>query len=295
MLDDTAVRQVQVEPSHVWIELQTVVGAHSGMYELMRFDGTTLRVEVKGFSSSPGASGLKDLDGDGVPEVVLDGTDTYVFCYACGQRYFSFPVLRWDGKAMQEVPMAPVAESTPAGQAINRAVSLAQAGLWKDAAATLDELKVEALSPELRMQAAILRLHSDTFAEQEQYGPFPMFNHLFYGDYQGAAATLRVATPHELYDRPAEVISGTAAMDWNDSTAGWITRTTDLLIGSPFAADDGARLAAAHFLRSWALLLQEHPDPAAALAEIEQAARLAPSDRFYQECAAYLRGRTKAG
>ena len=73
--------QMQVEPSHTWMALEGGAGAHSGVFELLNFDGQTLQVQVNGFSSSPGVGTLQDINGDGVPDVVLNATDYYVFCY----------------------------------------------------------------------------------------------------------------------------------------------------------------------------------------------------------------------
>ncbi len=47
-------------------------------------------------------------------------------------------------------------------------------------------------------------------------------------------------------------------------------------------------LAAARFLRGWAAYLLDPNDPTA-LADVQQAANLAPKDEFYINAAAYLR------
>ena len=85
-LDPTGLAQVDIDPKNIWLEAQGGAGAHSGCYDLLRFDGKQLHSEVSSCSSSPGDSRLEDVNGDGTPEVVLDATDYYVFCYACGVR-----------------------------------------------------------------------------------------------------------------------------------------------------------------------------------------------------------------
>ena len=91
---DGGLAQVQIEPSHTWLALEGGAGAHSGVFELLDFDGQTLRVQVNGFSSSPGVGTIRDVNGDGVPDVVLDASDYYVFCYACGVARDRVPGLR---------------------------------------------------------------------------------------------------------------------------------------------------------------------------------------------------------
>ena len=88
--------QVQVEPSQIWLELQSGAGAHSGCYDLFRFDGEALRLAASGFNSSPGAGWTADLNGDDNLEVILDQTENYVFCYACSVRLPQYQVLTWD-------------------------------------------------------------------------------------------------------------------------------------------------------------------------------------------------------
>src|SRR5207244_4359732 len=92
--------QVELDPKNIWLEAQGGAGAHSGCYDLLRFDGKQLHSEISSCSSSPGDSRLEDLNGDGTPEVVLDATDYYVFCYACGVRKINYTVMRWDGQQM---------------------------------------------------------------------------------------------------------------------------------------------------------------------------------------------------
>ena len=97
--------QVQIEPSHTWLALEGGAGAHSGVFELLDFDGQALRVQVNGFSSSPGVGTIQDVNGDGVPDVVLDASDYYVFCYACGVADIGFQVFAWDqanGRMMEQ-------------------------------------------------------------------------------------------------------------------------------------------------------------------------------------------------
>src|SRR5690606_31354764 len=77
---------------------------------------------------------LEDLDGDGIAEVVLDASDYYVYCYACGVVAWSEILYRWvDGRPM-EVPIAAVASDNQAAHDLTeQAAILAEAGLWRRA------------------------------------------------------------------------------------------------------------------------------------------------------------------
>jgi len=120
--------QVQVEPGQVWLELQSGAGAHSGCYDLLRFDGQELRLAASGFNSSPGAGWTGDLNGDGNLDVVLDQTEPYVFCYACSVRLRQYQVLTWDGQDLAEVRLneLPATAPQPLREANDRAVELAR-------------------------------------------------------------------------------------------------------------------------------------------------------------------------
>jgi hypothetical protein len=160
-LDPGSLTQVDVDPHFVWLEAQGGAGAHSGCYDLLRFDGQQLHDEASSCSSSPGAGGLKDLNGDGVPEVLLDATDHYVFCYACGVRLINYTVLRWDGQKMVEVVLEPVMGSPSAAlrDLTNQAVELAQHGFWKEAQATISQtLALSVQDQTASWDAALIRL-----------------------------------------------------------------------------------------------------------------------------------------
>ena len=96
-LGEGGVSQAPVEPSRLWLQVEGGVGAHSGAYHLYSFDESGFTLQAAGFSSSPGAGRVEDITGDGIGEVLLDASDYYVFCYACGVRYAHTNVLRWDG------------------------------------------------------------------------------------------------------------------------------------------------------------------------------------------------------
>ena len=292
-IQTNGVQQVQVEPSNVWLEVASGVGAHSGCYDLLRFDGTTLRKEVEGCNSSPFAGELRDLDGDGVAEVVLNDTDNYVFCYACGERKFSYTVYRWDGTQMSRMTLQPTIGEDQASRLTTLAVAQANLGLWKDAQATISRtLQLGQPSQTEQLYGAIIGMHAQDFATQVADGRFPLLDQLFYGDYSRSLDVLRAYTPTKLFARPSPIINE-MAQGWESSVTAYVTTTTELVIAHQpdsqelIVAPD--TLAAAYFLRGWSYTLLDPPDYAAAMADIEQTAKLKPDDHFFADSLTYLR------
>lgn len=282
-LDVGLVQQVPVEPDNVWLEVQGGVGAHGGTYHLLRFDGDALTVEATNLSASPGGGSVMDLNDDGVLEAVLDATDAYVFCYACGVRLEQFTVLRWNGSEMAEVTLTPLAESTPAElrELNDRAVELAEAGLWKDAQATIEEAQALAGGDEtVAWNAALIDLTAE--ARENPDSPYPLLDHVFYGDYAAALDVMRAYDVEDLFTQQTPLVVGTPAEGFEDALIERIlTHTLNALQARP-------DLAAAYFLRGWATYLQT-PDGDEALGHVSRAAELDPEEPLFTESLQYLR------
>ncbi|NIO70530.1 MAG: hypothetical protein GTN71_16255 [Anaerolineae bacterium] len=283
-----SLRQVNVEPSRIWLQLEGGAGAHSGTYHLLSFDGQALKVEATNFTSSPGGNRLEDLNGDGVLEVLLDATDYYVFCYACGMRLVNFTVLRWDGSQMVEVPLTPLPESAPTDlrDLNNRAVELAQAGLWKDALPTIEQaLALDAQDETVAWNAALIRLTAEARRPPYDYESigYPLLDRIFYGDYAAALDVMGDYRVEELFSQPSPLVVGTVAEGWEDALAQYIQdNATRALQVQP-------DLAAAWFLRGWATHLV-NPGSTEALADIERAAELDPNEPLFTQSVAHLKG-----
>jgi len=284
-LDPAAVRQVQVEPGRLWLEVQGGAGAHAGTYDLFSFDGKSLKNEVSHGNSSPGGSRLEDLNGDGLPEVILDQTDYYVFCYACGVRLVQYQVLSWAGDRLSEVKLSPLPETAPTQlrDLTNRAVKLAQAGLLKAALETINQATaLDAQNPLVGMDTALIKLQANAQTEQGDEEAYPLLNHIFYGDYAAALAVLRPYSVEQIFAQPTPLITGTPA-------EGWETELSQRIIDSSTKAlQVQPELAAAYFLRGWAKHLA-HPKDPNALNDIEQAARLAPQESLFSQSVTYLK------
>ena len=118
-----------------WLAIRGPTGAHAGTLNIIRFDGAHLESMLTHTSSRPHAGEIIDLDGDGVPEVVLNTSNPFVFGYTSGVEERSELVQRWDGSAFVPVEVA-VPPGLPDGLAseAERVVELAEADLWREAA-----------------------------------------------------------------------------------------------------------------------------------------------------------------
>ena len=288
-LDEGSVEQAFIEPNDLWLSLETGVGAHGGCYSLLRFDGTALQTEVSECGPSPDIGGLRDVNGDGTPDVVINTSDPYVICYACGVVYKSYKALSWNGRSVEEVMLQPLPASAPEKLrlATNRAIELAGHELWKEAAALIAEtrrLSPPSQDPVYKWDAAFIELTAEARAEQSREGAFPLAAHIFYGDYPAALAALRPYNPQQIFSLDSPVFKDTPAEGYADSLAGYITHTTTLALQ---AEPD---LAGAYFLRGWASYLADPTDPAA-IADVQKAADLDPAEALFTQSAAYLKRR----
>jgi len=287
-LFENSVTQVFIEPSRIWLQVEGGTGAHSGTYHLLSFDGETLQVEVANFSPSPGAGSLADLNDDGTLEVVLNVTDPYVFCYACGVRKVAFQVLTWDSpnQRISELSIQPMPvgqQDHPACKPTNRAVELAEAGLWKDALGKIIEAKevaAQAAEPTdswtLEWDYALIKMHADAMTEEVAQSQYPLLSNVFYGDYAAALDVMRPYSPEQIFSPDSPLIVGTVAEGWEETLSDWVIGSTNL------ALEAQPDLAGAYFLRGWAKYLV-NPDSPAALADIERATELAPDEPLFTQ------------
>lgn len=288
-----SVQQVSLDPAHVCIELNGGVGAHGGSYAILCFDGQTLKPLISNGASSPMEAGYTaDLNFDGQLDVILDRTDAYVFCYACGVRKVAYGVYTWDPalKTLREITLQPVGNTVPdpLRSEINRAVTLAQANLWRDAQAQID--KHTATLPDLSASdkstilwlKAYIDLHAQARAQAIMQSGYPLLQYVYYGDYEGAVALMRQFTPQQLLDRNGPLVAGTPVEMSLETLAQEMTSS------AAAALQVQPDLAAAYFLRGWATYLVD-PQSSAARKDIQRALDLAPNDPLYLACATYVK------
>lgn len=281
-----SVQQVYLDETSVWLTVDSGAGAHSGCFDLLRWDGAALTIAVSNFNSSPGAGEVKDVDGDGRPEVVLNATDPYVFCYACGVRLYNISLLRWDGNALLPVELTRLPDDTVADlrEANNRAVALAAANLLRDAIPLIDEALGYAPSDErVYWNSQLIHLLAQGRTEYAASTPYPLLNWIFYGDWDAALAELDAYSPAQIFDPQMALFQDTVVAGWEETLAGWI-----LQFSGP-ALEVQPDLAPAWFLQGWARFLQNPGDPAAA-EDVAVAVGLAPDTPLFAESAALLGG-----
>lgn len=291
-LSEQSIREATVEPSRTWLEVHGGVGAHSGTYQLLSFDGGVLRIEVAGFNSFGELGWVADLNDDGTAEAIVDQSDAYVFCFACGVRTVDLRVHRWDAdeQRMLAVPLERMSalRGNPAAPSVNRAVRLAEHGLWKDA---LSQIKIagniagEATEPSVRQtldwNRVVIMLHADAHVRAVTEGPYPLLANVFFGDYGAAVDIMRAFRAGQTFDLQTPLVAGTVA-------EGPLPALSDRIIeSSTMAIEARPGLAAAYFLRGWAHYLSD-PEGRQALADVSRAADLAPGEALFAQAEAHL-------
>ena len=267
-------------------------GAHSGTYQLLSFGGKALRIEVAGFNSFGDLGWVADLNDDGAAEVIVDQSDAYVFCFACGVRTVDLRVYRWDADQQRMLPVAlqmiPVLRGNPAAASVNRAVRLAEHGLWKDALSQISiagDIAGEVAEPAIRQTLdwnhVVIKVHVDAHVRAATEGPFPLLANVFYGDYEAAVELMTGLTAGQIFDLETPLVAGTVA-------EGPLPALSDRIIeSSTMAIEARSGLAAAYFLRGWANYLDD-PDGRLALADVSRAADLSPDEALFAHAEAHL-------
>jgi hypothetical protein len=288
-LSEGGVTQVDIEPTHVWLAVESGAGAHGGCYDVLSFDGKTLQSEVSHCASSPGAGHLEDLNGDGLNEVILNNNDNYVLCYACGVRLTRMRVLRWNGERLAEIEAQhlPASAEGELRKLNDRAVDLFRHELIREAVTTIAQaVELNPSDKTVAWNSAIIKLHAKARAQHAKESGYPLLAQLFCGDYDGAIKLIRPYTVDQIFASGSPLVAGTPADQWRPELAQWITSTATL------ALEVEPDLSGAYFMRGWATHLAQ-PDNPGALRDIEKAAELVPGDKLFSDSVAYLR-RTSA-
>ncbi len=285
-VDPASVAQVQIDAKDKWLQVEAGVGAHGGAFYILRFDGDALHKEIEFTNSTPNVGEVRDVNGDGAPDVVLNESDAYIFCYACNVRLLNFGVMRWDGAktAMVRVELEHM-NSLLKGEDSrlnDLAIQQADAGLWK--AAKENIMKARALSPQdatLAWNDGLIGITADARQAHIAESGHPLLETVFYGDYDAAIASIRRYSPEELFGSQTPLIAGTPAEGGNEETLRTQIKdtTTKALVVDP-------NLAGALFLRGWAEF--QAGDKAQATDDITRAAQLEPKEELFKKAAAYL-------
>src|SRR5690606_7491597 len=205
------------------------------------------------------------------PEVVLNATDPYVYCYACGVRAWQEVIYRWVGGELVEVPLGPVTGDSPTVRDTTELAAIyAQADLWRDALEAASEALE--LAPDNEdvwwLHQLIERVAGDRLADAGA-DPQPFVTNVLAGEYEAAVDLMRPYLPEAALAADGPLIAGTVAED--DSTGATATWVLDYTERALMVDPDRA---AAHAARAFGLLLDNPEDWSGALAEMEAALRL---------------------
>lgn len=284
-LDENSLAQVEIDPESIWLFVQGGAGAHGGCIELLRWDGVTLQVVISSFSSIPDAGYIADLNEDGRQDLLLNNSDPYIFCYACGMQLYQARFFTWDGQALVEAaPRSLFEEQSEEVRALNdESVALAEAGLYADALAQIE--RAREMAPDdwtVGWNAVWIRHHLEVSRQIAQTSSFPLLGHVFAGDWNSAFDALWAIGPQRfLSDIP---IPG-------DSAAFGFGETVGAILAQ--YAEHALRLrperAEIHALGAWGQYLLASTDPAVT-SGFQQAAELAPGDPRFGQIVAALGG-----
>lgn len=280
-VNEESVQPVMVEPEGLWLESWAGAGAHSGCFDLLRYDGDALTLMASNFNSTPDAGRVMDLDGDGWGEVILNYTEPYIFCYACGTRLYMVDILRWQGDGLAPVILQELADGSQAAALNDEAVRLARSELFKDAHALIEEALLLAPQNEtLIWNGHYIRVHAENRLEYLEWA-YPILGWVFYGDYAAAVDEMRAYSPAQIFQVEGPLIAESTAEMWEASLAQYLTIFAE---GALAVRPD---LAEAHFLLAWAAFLEGGVSPDV-VSHVEQAARLAPEDPLFTASLDYL-------
>ena len=285
-IGEGSVKQVPVEPEGIWLQVMSGVGAHSGCFNMLRFDGGDIEHVLSDCASSPDAGEVRDLDGDGISEVLFNWSEDYVFCYACGVRIRDYQVWRWDGTQLVQVELTELTGSFPQElvQLNNRAVDLANGELWMDANQSIEgALEISGDNETVFWNAVLIDLIAESREEEVKRSQYPLLNSIFHGDYESAVDLMRSHRPWELFSIESALVSQTAAEGWEKEIQNWILLFTDK------ALEAEPDMAAAYFLRAWATYIVDKNDPRV-MKNLRKAVVLNPKETLYSETLRYLLG-----
>ena len=269
-----------------WIMIRAGTGAHAGTLDVIRFDPASgsLATVLSHISSRPNAGEITDLDGDGVPEFVLNTSNPYVFCYACAVEEHSVAIYRWDGSALVEVPLRVTPGlSGDIGTAASRVVALAEADLWRQAAAlAVATARRAPRNDDMRWLSILV---NQTAAQRLAHAGSPgqpLLTNVLAGEYTAALDLMRAHAPAAVFALDGPLVDGTAAV------ADLATMAVTILDYTERALAQRPDEAAIHAVRALGLALASPDDLEGASAAAARAAEFAPGDAFLQQAASYL-------
>jgi len=292
-LEPNSVSQIDMTSDFVWMMIEGYVGAHGGTCDLVTFDGGRLESRFSASFSTPGFAHVENLPADSLPDLVLNFSDPYVFCYASSVRKADVRVVRWDELDLEMVVMElqrlPHTAPDELVAGVDRAVDLAEAGLWKQAMEVIGLLYPAdgSLSERDRWTVDwdyVLISQNAAMAEALAGGTYPLLENVFYGDYEAATDIARQYAPADVFSGSSPLIVGTQAEGWEPELS------RELIECSEAATEVEPGYADAWFMLGWGTWLADSTS-AAVTEYVSRAAALAPDDTFMASCLEYLGSR----
>lgn len=271
-VDATGVTQVALDDEHVWITVQSGVGAHGGCFDLIQSDGSDLQLIHHACSESPDTALIVDINADGYGELLVNATDHYVFCYACGVRDVRWQLFHWENNELQEKPLAAVQGTDQAAELANTALNLATVGRWQEADALLGSVNMSG-NLDAAWLAALIRLNARFRLGAMAESPYPLLTAAFAGDFAAAATVLRSVSAVDARNRQGPLIAGTVAE--GNETILW-TRLREISSSALSVQPDDVD---ALLLRGWAGIMLDDGDNDAVTA-LQRIVELRPDDAF---------------
>ena len=265
-------------------------GAHAGTFDVLLVEGEWMSTAVSHISARPDSGSLADLDGDGLVELIFNSSNPYVFCYACAVEERSEQVFRWTGLEYEAVEIAVPADLTgDLAEAAARVVRLAEANLWRDAAALAIETSRRVPDHQgLRWLSIAVNRTAALRLEYAGSPGQPLLTNVFAGEYGAAYALMRLLLPEEAFALNGPLIGGTAAETDLPTMVAYLLLYAD----EALKVRDGD--PAIHAVRALGQVLASPGDLARARSSIGRALRLAPEDPFLQAAQAFLESTEKA-
>ncbi|MPZ48914.1 MAG: hypothetical protein GEU75_06330 [Dehalococcoidia bacterium] len=283
-----------------WLFLQGLpwMATSGSVFYALQYDPSEVTLKIVASNLHRRWAGeLRDLDGDDLPEVVINEGDAYAFGGASGIDEQFMRLLRWRDGDLVEVDLA-LPGGLPSGVAetVREALSFAEAGLWVDARISASSAAARVPKNEdvqwLARRIGLItssRLDQTARAGERAEGRNQRYDHdvliailVMAGDYDGALAHLESLPVRETWLPGANL--GPNGDPLRDPRAGghilnYTTRALEIV----------SSRAEVHALRALGLVMSQKPDYAAAVDELEIAVELDPTSAFFAEVLGLLR------
>ena len=300
LIDDvSAVAAVDIEPSQAWLVVageDDHVDANVRLWEILRFDGESLHVDVvENWLDAM----IVDIDGDGTLEVL--GSRARPLCNECPVTRRAVRLFRWNGAGLRAVPLEFLSVGSASADAVtanNRAVALARARRWMEAMAAVDAARpLVAESMVFRRNASLIDLNAGA-SGGGRLSEDDLLHHVFAGSWADAVDLFRGApVGPDLFAEPLPYSGEAARAASRYGTPPFLRAVFDATAAARAVAPARAEI---EFLHAWSAL---HLDPDTTVAPLhrrgaryrvdvdevvvletlDRASTLAPGDSFFAE------------